>query len=125
MVLCAQFESYLTPFVVMMSVPLAFSGAFGGLLITQKATSIYAKISLIMLMGLVTKNSILPIDFTLARMCDGKSVTEALTKAGPVRLRPILMTTAAMVFGMLPIAIGHGEGGEESVLQWRSPSSVD
>jgi HAE1 family hydrophobic/amphiphilic exporter-1 len=76
-------------------------------------------------MGLVTKNSILPIDFTLARMCDGKSVTEALTKAGPVRLRPILMTTAAMVFGMLPIAIGHGEGGEESVLQWRSPSSVD
>jgi HAE1 family hydrophobic/amphiphilic exporter-1 len=119
MVLCAQFESYLTPFVIMMSVPLAFSGAFGGLLITQKAMSIYAMIGLIMLMGLVTKNAILLIDFTLARMRDGKGIIDALTEAGPVRLRPILMTTAAMIFGMLPIAIGHGEGGEA-----RAPMAV-
>jgi len=119
MVLCAQFESYLIPFVIMMSVPLAFSGAFAGLLITQKAMSIYAMIGLIMLMGLVTKNAILLIDFTLARMREGKNMIDALVEAGPVRLRPILMTTAAMIFGMLPIAIGHGDGGEA-----RSPMAV-
>lgn len=118
-VLCAQFESYVTPFVIMMSVPLAFSGAFAGLIITQKAMSIYAMIGLIMLMGLVTKNAILLIDFTLMRMRDGKTVFDALVEAGPVRLRPILMTTAAMIFGMLPIAIGHGDGGEA-----RAPMAV-
>ncbi len=118
-VLCAQFESYLTPLVIMMSVPLAFSGAFAGLLITQKAMSIYAMIGLIMLMGLVTKNAILLIDFTQTKMTEGLSAAEALLVAGPVRLRPILMTTAAMIFGMLPIAIGHGVGGEA-----RSPMAV-
>jgi HAE1 family hydrophobic/amphiphilic exporter-1 len=118
-VLCAQFESYVTPFVIMMSVPLAFSGAFAGLLLTQKAMSIYAMIGLIMLMGLVTKNAILLIDFTLMRIRDGKTVFDALVEAGPVRLRPILMTTAAMIFGMLPIAIGHGDGGEA-----RAPMAV-
>ena len=112
MVLCAQFESYLTPFVIMMSVPLAFSGAFGGLLITGKAMSIYAMIGLIMLIGLVVKNAILLIDFTLQRMREGLPLAEALLEAGPVRLRPILMTTAAMIGGMIPIAIGHGVGGE-------------
>jgi HAE1 family hydrophobic/amphiphilic exporter-1 len=118
-VLCAQFESYLTPFVIMMSVPLAFSGAFAGLLITQKAMSIYAMIGLIMLIGLVTKNAILLIDFTLGRMRDGLNMFDALIEAGPIRLRPILMTTAAMIFGMLPIAIGHGDGGEA-----RAPMAV-
>ena len=118
-VLCAQFESYLTPFVIMMSVPLAFSGAFAGLLITQKSMSIYAMIGLIMLMGLVTKNAILLIDFTLSRMKDGLGMIDALIEAGPIRLRPILMTTAAMIFGMLPIAIGHGDGGEA-----RAPMAV-
>jgi HAE1 family hydrophobic/amphiphilic exporter-1 len=112
MVLCAQFESYLTPFVIMMSVPLAFSGAFGALLITNTGMSIYGMIGLIMLMGLVTKNGILLIDFSLAQMRMGKNVYDALLIAGPARLRPILMTTAAMIFGMLPIAIGHGVGGE-------------
>ena len=118
-VLCAQFESYLTPFVIMMSVPLAFSGAFAGLLITQKSMSIYAMIGLIMLMGLVTKNAILLIDFALAKMREGLNIFDALLEAGPVRLRPILMTTAAMIFGMLPIAIGHGDGGEA-----RAPMAV-
>jgi HAE1 family hydrophobic/amphiphilic exporter-1 len=118
-VLCAQFESYLTPFVIMMSVPLAFSGAFAGLLMTQKTMSIYAMIGLIMLMGLVTKNAILLIDFALAKMREGLNIFDALLEAGPVRLRPILMTTAAMIFGMLPIAIGHGDGGEA-----RAPMAV-
>jgi HAE1 family hydrophobic/amphiphilic exporter-1 len=119
MVLCAQFESYLTPFVIMMSVPLAFSGAFAGLLLTQKAMSVYAMIGLIMLIGLVTKNAILLIDFTLIRMRTGMSVHDALVEAGPIRLRPILMTTAAMIGGMIPIAIGHGVGGEA-----RAPMAV-
>lgn len=119
MVLCAQFESYSTPFVIMMSVPLAFSGAFLGLLITRQTMSIYAMIGLIMLVGLVTKNAILLIDFTLQRIREGKGVNEALLEAGPIRLRPILMTTAAMIFGMLPIAIGHGTGGEA-----RAPMAV-
>jgi HAE1 family hydrophobic/amphiphilic exporter-1 len=119
MVLCAQFESFLTPFVIMMSVPLAFSGAFLGLLVTQKTMSIYAMIGLIMLVGLVTKNAILLIDFTWQGMRAGKGVNEALLEAGPIRLRPILMTTAAMIFGMLPIAIGHGTGGEA-----RSPMAI-
>jgi len=98
---------------------LAFSGAFAGLLVTQKAMSIYAMIGLIMLMGLVTKNAILLIDFTLGRMRSGLNMIDALVEAGPVRLRPILMTTAAMIFGMLPIAIGHGDGGEA-----RAPMAV-
>ena len=119
MVLCAQFESYTTPFVIMMSVPLAFSGAFAGLLIARQSLSIYAMIGLIMLIGLVVKNAILLVDFTLARMREGSTVYEALIEAGPVRLRPILMTTAAMIFGMIPIAIGHGEGGEA-----RAPMAV-
>jgi HAE1 family hydrophobic/amphiphilic exporter-1 len=119
MVLCAQFESYLTPFVIMMSVPLAFSGAFAGLLVTQKAMSVYAMIGLIMLIGLVTKNAILLIDFTLIRMRAGMSAHDALVEAGPIRLRPILMTTAAMIGGMIPIAIGHGVGGEA-----RAPMAV-
>jgi hydrophobic/amphiphilic exporter-1 (mainly G- bacteria), HAE1 family len=119
MVLCAQFESYLTPFVIMMSVPLAFSGAFGGLLIAGQTMSIYAMIGLIMLIGLVVKNAILLIDFTLQKMKDGLSIHDALLDAGPVRLRPILMTTAAMIGGMIPIAIGHGVGGEA-----RAPMAV-
>lgn len=119
MVLCAQFESYLTPFVIMMSVPLAFSGAFGGLLLAGQTMSIYAMIGLIMLIGLVVKNAILLIDFTLHNMREGKSVYEALVIAGPVRLRPILMTTAAMIGGMIPIAVGHGVGGEA-----RAPMAV-
>lgn len=119
MVLCAQFESFLTPFSIMMSVPLAFSGAFAALLITQRAMSIYAMIGLIMLVGLVTKNAILLIDFTLQRMREGLALTDALIDAGALRLRPILMTTLAMIFGMLPIAIGHGVGGEA-----KSPMAV-
>ncbi|MCA2959925.1 MAG: efflux RND transporter permease subunit [Silvanigrellales bacterium] len=119
MVLCAQFESYLTPFVIMMSVPLAFSGAFGGLLLARQTMSIYSMIGLIMLIGLVVKNAILLIDFTLHNMREGRSVHDALVIAGPVRLRPILMTTAAMIGGMIPIAIGHGVGGEA-----RAPMAV-
>lgn len=120
MVLCAQFESYVVPFVIMMSVPLAFSGAFAGLLVTGMVMGIFSMIGLIMLVGLVTKNAILLIDFSLHKMTvEGLPVRQALVEAGAVRLRPILMTTLAMIFGMLPIAMGHGVGGEA-----RAPMAV-
>lgn len=112
MVLCVQYERYLAPFVIMAALPLSFTGAFAALLITQEGMTFYTMIGLILLMGLVTKNGILLIDFTLHKMSEGLSVPEALMEAGPIRLRPILMTTFAAGFGMVPVAIGHGEGGE-------------
>lgn len=111
-ILCAQYERYLAPFVIMMALPLSFTGAFGALLIFGQFISVYTMIGLILLMGIVTKNGILLIDFTLHHMANGKNVNEALMEAAPIRLRPILMTTFAAGFGMLPVAIGHGEGGE-------------
>ena len=119
MILCAQYERYLAPMVIMAALPLSLTGAFGSLLITGQAMSVYTMIGIILLMGLVTKNGILLVDFTLHQMGEGKSVYDALMEAGPTRLRPILMTTFAAGGGMLPIALGHGEGGEA-----RSPMGV-
>ena len=113
MILAAQFESFLHPVTIMMSLPFSFIGAFGALLLTGTTMSIFGMIGLIMLMGLVTKNAILLVDFViLGQQEEGLGLNEALIRAGATRLRPILMTTAAMIFGMLPVAIGHGEGGE-------------
>ena len=112
MILCAQYERYIAPLVIMMALPLSLTGAFGALLITGQSISVYTMIGVILLMGLVTKNGILLIDFTLQQMSHGKSVYESLIIAGTIRLRPILMTTFAAGFGMLPVALGHGDGGE-------------
>lgn len=112
MILASQFESFAHPFTIMMSVPFAFIGAFAALVFTGMAMSIFGMIGLIMLVGLVTKNAILLVDFALARLGEGDDLYTALEVAGATRLMPILMTTAAMVFGMLPVAIGHGDGGE-------------
>jgi len=111
MILAAQFESFLHPFTIMMSLPLAVVGAFGALFIAGQTLSIFAMIGFIMLMGLVTKNAILLVDFAHKQKLAGASTHDALLVAGPVRLRPILMTTAAMILGMLPVALGLGEGG--------------
>jgi HAE1 family hydrophobic/amphiphilic exporter-1 len=119
MILCAQYESYLAPVVIMAALPLSLTGAFGSLLLTGQVMSVYTMIGIILLMGLVTKNGILLIDFTMQRIRDGLTVDAALLEAGPIRLRPILMTTFAAGGGMLPIAFGHGEGGEA-----RSPMGV-
>jgi len=119
MILCAQYERYLAPLVIMAALPLSLTGAFGSLLLTGQIMSVYTMIGIILLMGLVTKNGILLIDFTLQKMAEGASVYDALMAAGPTRLRPILMTTFAAGGGMLPIALGHGEGGEA-----RSPMGV-
>ncbi|NVJ06070.1 efflux RND transporter permease subunit [Myxococcus sp. AM001] len=112
MILAAQFESFIHPFTIMMSLPFALIGAIGGLLITGQSMSMFALIGIIMLMGLVVKNGILLVDFTLQLREEGKTATEALLQAAPVRLRPILMTTIAMIAGMIPVAVAKGDGAE-------------
>ena len=112
MVLAAQFECFVHPFTVLLAMPLSFIGAFGALLLTGNTISIFSFIGLILLMGLVKKNAILLVDYTNVLRGRGLSRREAILGAGPVRLRPILMTTFAMVFGMLPVAFGMGEGAE-------------
>ena len=119
MVLAAQFESFVHPFTVLLAMPLSFIGAFGALLLTGNTISIFSFIGLILLMGLVKKNAILLVDYTNVLRERGLSRREAILEAGPVRLRPILMTTFAMVFGMLPVAFGMGEGAET-----RSPMGI-
>ena len=119
MVLAAQFESFMHPVIVLLSMPLSFIGAFAALLLAGKTISIFSLIGLILLMGLVKKNAILLVDYTNTLRERGMSRREAILQAGPVRLRPILMTTIAMVFGMLPVALGLGEGAET-----RSPMGI-
>lgn len=112
MVLAAQFESFVHPFTIMLSLPFSLTGAILGLLISGQTMNIVSLIGVIMLMGLVTKNAILLVDYTNQLRKGGMEIVEALLKAGTIRLRPILMTTAAMIFGMMPIALGIGSGAE-------------
>lgn len=112
MVLAAQFESLVHPFTVMLSLPLSIVGALGLLALTGRTLNIFSMIGMIMLMGLVTKNAILLIDYTNLLRGQGMAKTEAILQAGPVRLRPILMTAMSTVAGMLPVAIGLGSGAE-------------
>jgi HAE1 family hydrophobic/amphiphilic exporter-1 len=112
MILASQFESFVHPITVLLSMPLSFIGAFGALFITGKTLNIFSFIGLILLMGLVKKNAILLVDYTNVLRGRGLSRRDAILQAGPVRMRPILMTTFAMVFGMLPIALAVGEGAE-------------
>jgi hydrophobic/amphiphilic exporter-1 (mainly G- bacteria), HAE1 family len=112
MVLAAQFESFMHPLTIMVSLPLSLVGALGALLLAGQTLSIMSFIGIIMLMGLVTKNAILLVDNANQRRAEGKTVRESMIEAGAARLRPILMTTGAMIFGMLPVALGLGEGSE-------------
>ncbi len=112
LVLASQFESLTDPFAIMLSLPMSLLGAFLGLLLFGSSISIMSLIGIVMLMGLVTKNAILLIDFAKQEMARGTDRRAALIKASSVRLRPIIMTTAAMIFGMLPLALGIGPGAE-------------
>jgi HAE1 family hydrophobic/amphiphilic exporter-1 len=112
MILAAQFESFIHPVTILLSMPLSFIGAFGALFLTGKTLNIFSMIGLILLMGLVKKNAILLVDYTNVLRERGLSRRDAILQAGPVRMRPILMTTFAMIFGMLPIAFAVGEGAE-------------
>ena len=111
LILASQFESVLQPFAIMLSLPLSLVGVFFALLLTNDTLNIMSMIGIIMLLGLVTKNAILLVDHANERRAKGEDTRTALVEAGVVRLRPIIMTTLAMVFGMLPIALALGEGG--------------
>jgi HAE1 family hydrophobic/amphiphilic exporter-1 len=111
LILASQFESFTQPFAIMLSLPLSLIGVLLALLFTRDTLNMMSMIGLIMLMGLVTKNAILLVDNANERRRSGTDRTLALIEAGAVRLRPIMMTTLAMIFGMLPIAMALGEGG--------------
>ena len=111
-VLASQFGSFMQPLAIMASLPLALIGVMLALLVTRSTLNLFSMIGLVMLMGLVTKNAILLVDFANQGRKAGLSVPDALLQAGLVRMRPIIMTTSAMIFGMLPLALALNEGGE-------------
>lgn len=116
MVMASQFESFMSPFVIMFSVPFAFTGVILGLWATNTALGVMAMIGIIILLGIVVKNGIVLIDYTILMRERGMSVIDASVTAARSRLRPILMTTLTTVLGMVPLAVGRGEGSE----LWRS-----
>ncbi|WP_423146145.1 efflux RND transporter permease subunit [Rubrolithibacter danxiaensis] len=119
LIMVALYDSFIYPFVVMFSIPLSIIGALLALGLTNNSLNIFTILGLIMLIGLVAKNAIIIVDFTNQMKKEGKSTYEALILANHARLRPILMTTIAMVIGMLPIAIASGAGAEwKNGLAW-------
>jgi multidrug efflux pump subunit AcrB len=119
-VLASQFESFIHPLTIMLTLPLALVGGILGLFLTNNTVAMGALIGIVLLMGLVTKNAILLVDRAIVRVRDhDESPLQAILEAGPERLRPILMTSAAMVLGMLPTAIGNSEGSE-----FRAPMAI-
>jgi len=116
MVMASQFESFMGPFVIMFSIPFAFIGVILGLWVTGTALGMMAMVGVIILLGIVVKNGIVLIDYTILCQERGMSVREASITAAKSRLRPILMTTLTTVLGMIPMAVGTGEGAE----MWRS-----
>ena len=112
LVLAAQFESFIDPFIIMFTVPLAMTGALLALWLFGGTLNIYSKIGLVTLVGLITKHGILIVEFANQIQAKGKSVIEAVEEAAVLRLRPILMTTGAMVLGALPLALATGAGAE-------------
>jgi len=119
LIMVALYDNYIYPFVALFAIPMAAIGAFLALNLSLNQITLFAQLGLIMLMGLVTKNSILIVDFTNQLKARGKSYKEALIIAGKERLRPILMTTVAMAVGMLPIALAKGTASEwKNGLAW-------
>ncbi len=112
MIMVALFESYVHPFTIMFSIPVALVGGLGALVLTGQTLNMFSMIGILLAMGLVTKNAILLVDRTNEQRAKGLSVREALLEAGPTRLRPILMTTLTMVLGMMPLALALGAGSE-------------
>lgn len=112
LVMVALYDSFATPFVVLFSIPLSFIGALLALALTNQSLNIFTILGIIMLIGLVAKNAIMLVDFANHRKENGYSTDDALIAANHARLRPILMTTIAMVFGMIPIALATGDGAD-------------
>jgi HAE1 family hydrophobic/amphiphilic exporter-1 len=112
MVLAAQFESLVHPLTVMLALPFAMTGALGGLWLTGNTLNLFSMIGILLLFGLVTKNSILLVDYANQLRGEGMDKVTAMRTAAPVRLRPVLMTAVSMIFGVLPAAVGFGPGAE-------------
>jgi len=112
LILASQFGSFTQPFSIMFALPLSLVGVLLALLTTGDTLNLMSMIGVLLLMGLVTKNAILLVHNANQQRREGKSMVDALVEAGVTRLRPIVMTTLAMIFGMIPIALGTGEGGE-------------
>ncbi len=119
MILASQFNSFVHPLVIMLCAPLSFVGAFLGLWIAGTTLDVLGQIAFLMLMGIVMKNGILLVDYTNTLCRRGLSVRDAVLEAGPTRMRPVLMTAVSTIFGMLPVALGQGDGSE-----WRSPMGI-
>jgi multidrug efflux pump len=119
LVLAAQFESFIDPFIILLSVPLSMLGALAAMHLTDGTLNVYSQIGLITLIGLITKHGILIVEFSNQLRQQGKDVMEAVTEAASLRLRPILMTTGAMVLGAIPLALASGAGSESrSQIGW-------
>ena len=112
LVLSAQFESFIDPFVIMLSVPLSMVGALAALQWSGGTLNVYSQIGLITLVGLITKHGILIVEFSNQLRQQGRDTLSAVVEAAALRLRPILMTTGAMVLGALPLALATGAGAE-------------
>ena len=110
MILAAQYESWSMPFMVLSSAPLALVGALGAIYVRQMQVDVYSQIGFVMLIGLAAKNAILIVEFAKRRREEGLSVVEAAMEAGRLRLRPILMTAFAFIFGVLPLMFATGAG---------------
>ena len=115
LVLAAQFESFIDPFIIMLTVPLSMAGALAALKLSGGTLNVYSQIGLITLVGLITKHGILIVEFTNQLREQGKALREAVIEAAVMRLRPILMTTGAMVLGALPLALATGAGAESRI----------
>lgn len=115
-VMAAQFESLIDPFIIMFSVPFAFTGVLVGLYVTQTPLGVMALIGVLMLVGIVVKNGIVLVDYTILCRERGMSIVSSVITAGKSRLRPVLMTSVSTILGMIPMAVGQGEGSE----MWRS-----
>lgn len=113
MVLASLYESFVTPFTIMLVLPLAACGAFYALLITQSSLDLFSMIGCVMLLGIATKNSIILVDYINQSIHQGMNMTDAILRAGKNRLRPILMTSFALIAGMLPVAIGLNEASKQ------------
>jgi multidrug efflux pump len=112
LVLAAQFESFIDPFVILLSVPLSMLGALLAMRLTGGTLNVYSQIGLVTLIGLITKHGILIVEFSNQLRQQGRTVMEAVIEASSMRLRPILMTTGAMVLGAVPLALASGAGAE-------------
>jgi len=112
MVLASQFNSFVQPLIIMVAQPLAIVGGIGGLWLFGHGLNIFSMVGLVLLMGLVAKNSILLVDLTNQMRAEGKGIYEALTEACPLRLRPVLMTSFTVILAMLPAALGYGAGSD-------------